>query len=329
MANYQTKLNLLETEIAIKFIKDNFERDFSEALNLIRVSAPLMVVPESGLNDNLNGFERPVHFDVLYLKKNVEIVQSLAKWKRMALAKYGFKTGCGLYTDMNAIRRDEELDHLHSIYVDQWDWEKIITQEERNLDYLKKTVQTIYNVIKLLSYKVANRYPELATELPSEIFFISTKELEKQFPTLSRKEREDEITKQHKAVFIYQIGWNLEDGKPHDGRAADYDDWLLNGDIILWYDVLGHAFELSSMGIRGDEDTLLEQLKKENCLERCELPFHKAILNKELPYTLGGGIGQSRLCMLLLKKAHIGEVQASLWPEDMIDTCLKNNIQIL
>ena len=325
MSNYQTKLDLLETEIAIKFIKDNFEKDFSEALNLTRVSAPLKGLPETGVN----GFERPVNFDALHLKKNVEIVQSLAKWKRMALAKYGFKAGSGLYTDMNAIRRDEELDSLHSMYVDQWDWEKIITQDERNLEYLKKTVQKIYSVIKLLSYKVANRYPELTTELPSEIFFISTNELEKQFPTLSRKEREDEIAKKHKAVFIYQIGWNLKDGKPHDGRAADYDDWLLNGDIILWYDILGHAFEISSMGIRVDEDTLLEQLKKENCLERCELPFHKAILNKELPYTLGGGIGQSRLCMLLLKKAHIGEVQASLWPEDMIDTCLKNNIQIL
>ena len=329
MANYQTKLNLLETEIAIKFIKDNFERDFSEALNLIRVSAPLMVVPESGLNDNLNGFERPVHFDVLYLKKNVEIVQSLAKWKRMALAKYGFKTGCGLYTDMNAIRRDEELDHLHSIYVDQWDWEKIITQDERNLDYLKKTVQTIYNVIKLLSYKVANRYPELATELPSEIFFISTKELEKQFPTLSRKEREDEITKQHKAVFIYQIGWNLEDGKPHDGRAADYDDWLLNGDIILWYDVLGHAFELSSMGIRVDDTSIIKQLKAKNEDFKLTNPYVKSVIEKTIPLTIGGGIGQSRLCMFFLKKQHIGEVQSSIWDEEELKKLAQENIHLL
>lgn len=230
---------------------------------------------------------------------------------------------------MNAIRRDEELDHLHSIYVDQWDWEKIITQEERNLDYLKKTVQTIYNVIKLLSYKVANRYPELATELPSEIFFISTKELEKQFPTLSRKEREDEITKQHKAVFIYQIGWNLEDGKPHDGRAADYDDWLLNGDIILWYDVLGHAFELSSMGIRVDDTSIIKQLKAKNEDFKLTNPYVKSVIEKTIPLTIGGGIGQSRLCMFFRKKQHIGEVQSSIWDEEELKKLAQENIHLL
>ena len=329
MSNYQTKLDLLETEIAIKFIKDNFEKDFSEALNLTRVSAPLMVLPETGLNDYLNGFERPVNFDALHLKKNVEIVQSLAKWKRMALAKYGFKAGSGLYTDMNAIRRDEELDSLHSMYVDQWDWEKIITQDERNLEYLKKTVQKIYSVIKLLSYKVANRYPELTTELPSEIFFISTNELEKQFPTLSRKEREDEIAKKHKAVFIYQIGWNLKDGKPHDGRAADYDDWLLNGDIILRYDILGHAFEISSMGIRVDDKSIVEQLKERKEEFKLTNPYVKSVIEKTIPLTIGGGIGQSRLCMFFLKKRHIGEVQSSIWDEEYLKKLANENIHLL
>ncbi len=329
MNQYKTKLDLLETEIAIKFIKDNFERDFSEALNLTRVSAPLMVLPESGLNDYLNGYERPVSFDVLSLKKNVEIVQSLAKWKRMALAKYGFCPESGLYTDMNAIRRDEELDEMHSAYVDQWDWEKIITRDERNFDYLKKTVQKIYSVIRLLSYKVANRYPELAIELPADIFFVSTTELEKLYPTLSRKERENEITKIHKAVFIYQIGWNLADGKPHDGRAADYDDWLLNGDIVLWYDVLNRAFEISSMGIRVDETSIVKQLKERNEEYKISNPFVQGILNNTLPLTIGGGIGQSRLCMYFLKKKHIGEVQSSVWGEEYLKNLAKENIHLL
>ena len=328
-ANYHPILDEYDTQRAIAFIKTTFEREFSNALNLKRVSAPLFVTEESGLNDNLNGFERPVSFDVPAIGKDAQVVHSLAKWKRFALKRYHFSVGNGLYTDMNAIRRDEELDNIHSIYVDQWDWEKIITQEERNLDYLKKTVQTIYNVIKLLSYKVANRYPELATELPSEIFFISTKELEKQFPTLSRKEREDEITKQHKAVFIYQIGWNLEDGKPHDGRAADYDDWLLNGDIILWYDVLGHAFELSSMGIRVSPESLRAQLEERKMMKRAELDFHKKLLAGELTQTLGGGIGQSRLCMFLLRKAHIGETQVSVWTDEIKEDCKKRGIILL
>lgn len=329
MEKYQAKLSLLETEIAIKFIKDNFERDFSEALNLTRVSAPLIVRPETGLNDNLNGYERPVNFDVKDLKHPIEIVQSLAKWKRMALAKYGFKEGSGLYTDMNAIRRDEDMDELHSIYVDQWDWEKIITKENRTYEFLKQTVERIYSVIRLLSYKVANRYPNLATNLPAEIFFISSGELETMYPNLSRKERENAITKLHKAVFIYQIGWDLKDGAPHDGRAADYDDWLLNGDIVLWYDVLGHAFEISSMGIRVDEKSIVKQLEKRNEQAKLTNPYVQAILNKQLPLTIGGGIGQSRLCMYFLKKAHIGEVQASIWDDEYLQKLAGENIHLL
>ena len=329
MAKYETKLNLIETEIAIKFIKDNFERDFSEALNLIRVSAPLMVEPTTGLNDNLNGYERPVNFDVLCLKKNVEIVQSLAKWKRMALAKYKFAAEKGLYTDMNAIRRDEDLDNIHSIYVDQWDWEKIITKDERTYEYLKKTVEKIYSVIKLLSYKVANRYPEIETTLPNEIHFISTKELEEKYPKLDRKQRENEITKEYKAVFIYQIGWPLSDGLPHDGRASDYDDWNLNGDILLWYDVLDRAIEISSMGIRVDNKSIVKQINHKNEEFKLSNPYVKSVINNELPLTIGGGIGQSRLCMYFLKKAHIGEVQSSIWDEEYIKELEKENIHLL
>ena len=329
MAKYETKLNLIETEIAIKFIKDNFERDFSEALNLIRVSAPLMVEPTTGLNDNLNGYERPVNFDVLCLKKNVEIVQSLAKWKRNALAKYKFAAETGLYTDMNAIRRDEDLDNIHSIYVDQWDWEKIITKEERTYEYLKKTVEKIYSVIKLLSYKVANRYPEIETVLPNSIHFISSTELEEKYPNLNRKERENAITKEYKAVFIYQIGWPLKDGKPHDGRASDYDDWNLNGDILLWYDILDRAIEISSMGIRVDDKSIKEQIKYKNEQFKLQNPYVQSVINNELPLTIGGGIGQSRLCMYFLKKAHIGEVQSSIWDEEYIKELEKQNIHLL
>ena len=329
MAKYETKLNLIETEIAIKFIKDNFERDFSEALNLIRVSAPLMVEPTTGLNDNLNGYERPVNFDVLCLKKNVEIVQSLAKWKRNALAKYKFAAETGLYTDMNAIRRDEDLDNIHSIYVDQWDWEKIITKDERTYEYLKKTVEKIYSVIKLLSYKVANRYPEIETVLPNSIKFISSSELEEKYPNLTRKERENAITKEYKAVFIYQIGWPLKDGKPHDGRASDYDDWNLNGDILLWYDILDRAIEISSMGIRVDDKSIKEQIKYKNEEFKLQNPYVQSVINNELPLTIGGGIGQSRLCMYFLKKAHIGEVQSSIWDEEYIKELEKQNIHLL
>ena len=320
---YKSALNLLETEIAIKFIKDTFEVELAKALKLTRVSAPLFVQPESGLNDNLNGFERAVRFDILTLKKDVEIVQSLAKWKRMALAKYGFKEQTGLYTDMNAIRRDEDLDALHSVYVDQWDWEKIITEKDRKLSYLKKTVKSIYKALKKLAKAVNAKYPVITHSIPDDITFISTKELEKMYPDLTRKQRETEAAKKYGAIFLYQIGWDLSDKKPHDGRAADYDDWKLNGDIILWYDVLGIALEISSMGIRVDKNSLVKQLKKKNELHKLDNPYCQGIINDELPLTIGGGIGQSRLCMFFLNKAHIGEVQASVWS----DECIKENAQ--
>ncbi len=326
---YKSTLNLLDTEIAIKFIKDTFERDLAKALKLTRVSAPLFVQPETGLNDNLNGYERAVRFDVLTLKKEVEIVQSLAKWKRMALAKYGFEPETGLYTDMNAIRRDEDLDAIHSVYVDQWDWEKIITKGNRKLSYLKKTVKAIYKALKKLSVAVNKKYPSLTHDLPDEVTFVSTKELEQLYPELSRKDREKEIAKKHRAVFIYQIGWNLSDGAPHDGRAADYDDWKLNGDLLLWYDVLGIALEISSMGIRVDEKSLVKQLKKKGELDKLHNPYCQGIVNGELPLTIGGGIGQSRLCMFFLNKAHIGEVQASVWAEECIEENAKKGIYLL
>ena len=326
---YKSALSLLETEIAIKFIKDTFEKDLAKALKLTRVSAPLFVLPETGLNDNLNGYERAVRFDVLTLKKEVEIVQSLAKWKRMALAKYGFEPETGLYTDMNAIRRDEDLDAIHSVYVDQWDWEKIITKKDRRLSYLKKTVKSIYKALKKLAVAVNKKYPEIVRELPEEITFISTLELEKEFPELTRKEREHAAAKKYGAIFLYQIGWPIKDGKPHDGRAADYDDWKLNGDIILWYDVLGIGLEISSMGIRVDEKSLVKQLKKKGELDKLENPYCKAITSGELPLTIGGGIGQSRLCMFFLNKAHIGEVQASIWSEDCINENAKKGINLL
>ncbi|MBQ3492696.1 MAG: aspartate--ammonia ligase [Clostridia bacterium] len=327
---YKSTLNLIETEIAIKFIKDTFERELAKALKLTRVSAPLFVQPESGLNDNLNGYERAVRFDILTLKKEVEIVQSLAKWKRMALAKYGFEPESGLYADMNAIRRDEDdLDEIHSVYVDQWDWEKIITKQERRLSYLKKTVKTIYKTLKKLSVAVNKKYPALTHSLPDEITFVSTKELESEYPKLTRKERESAVAKKYGAVFIYQIGWDLSDGKPHDGRAADYDDWKLNGDLILWYDVLGIAMEISSMGIRVDGQSLKKQLKKRGELHKLENPYCKAVINEELPLTIGGGIGQSRLCMFFLNKAHIGEVQSSVWSEECLLENAKKGINLL
>lgn len=316
---YKSTLSLLETEIAIKFIKDNFEKELAKALKLTRVSAPLFVFPETGLNDNLNGYERAVKFDVLALQKDVEIVQSLAKWKRMALNKYGFLPNTGLYTDMNAIRRDEELDAIHSVYVDQWDWEKIITKDERKMWYLKRTVKSIYKVIKKVAKLVYSKYPQLNGELPEDITFVSAKELDKLYPTLSRKERENKVCKKYGAVFIYGIGWKLSDGKPHDGRAADYDDWKLNGDILLWFDTIGSAFEVSSMGIRVDENSLPKQLRSKKELDKLSNPYCSAIMEKKLPLTIGGGIGQSRLCMFFLKKIHIGEVQSSVWPESMIN----------
>ena len=322
--------NILETEIAIKFIKDSFERELADALELTRVSAPLFVFPETGLNDDLNGVERPVEFDILDIDhKNVQVVQSLAKWKRMALKKYGFTIGTGLYTDMNAIRRDETLDALHSIYVDQWDWEKVINPEERNLHTLKNAVKDIYEALKETQFKLCGRFGGMKPFLPENITFISTQELEDRYPYYSPKEREDAAAKEYGAVFLMQIGLPLKSGKPHDGRAPDYDDWMLNGDILVWNPVLERAFEISSMGIRVDAKALDAQLQIAGCPERAKLPFHKALLAGELPQTMGGGLGQSRICMLLLGKRHIGEVQSSIWSEKMIEDCEAEGIHLL
>ena len=328
--NYEPVLDLMESQRAIKKIKDYFQAELAYGLNLRRVSAPLFVLPQTGLNDNLNGVERRVSFTLKDMDEaEVEVEQALAKWKRMALGKYGIQPGHGIYTDMNAIRRDEELDNLHSVYVDQWDWEKVITKEQRNEEYLKETVTTIYNAMKNLGDYVNRLYRNLQTEIPNEIFFITTQELEDMYPDKTPKEREDLITREHGAVFIMKIGGRLASGKKHDGRSPDYDDWELNGDIILWNEVLERAFELSSMGIRVDAEAMRRQLIIEGCEERMEMDFHKAILEDRLPYTIGGGIGQSRLCMYFLRKAHIGEVQVSVWPQDMIETCAANNIHLL
>lgn len=327
---YTPVVDFMESQRAIKKIKDFFQQELAYGLNLRRVSAPLFVIPESGLNDNLNGTERTVSFTLKDMdEKNVEIVQSLAKWKRMALGKYQIEPGKGIYTDMNAIRRDEDFDNLHSVYVDQWDWEKSINKADRNEEYLKETVITIYNAIKNLGDYVNRIYRDLQTELPNEIFFITTQELEDRYPEMTPKQREDAIAEEKRAVFIMKIGGQLKSGIKHDGRAPDYDDWELNGDIVLWNDVLGISFEISSMGIRVDEDSMVKQLKLANASDRMDMPFHKAIINKELPYSIGGGIGQSRLCMFFLRKAHIGEVQVSVWPEDMIAECKANNIFLL
>ncbi|MEG0291347.1 MAG: aspartate--ammonia ligase [Anaerovoracaceae bacterium] len=327
---YTPVIDYMESQRAIKKIKDFFQQELAYGLNLRRVSAPLFVTPESGLNDNLSGVERTVGFSIKDMgEQNVEIVQSLAKWKRMALGKYRIQPGHGLYTDMNAIRRDEELDNIHSIYVDQWDWEKVIRQSDRTEEYLEEVVNKLYTAIKNLGDYVNRHYPELKTELPNEIFFITSQELENMYPDLDPKAREDAITKEKRAVFISKIGKILISGEKHDGRAPDYDDWELNGDIILWNDTLNQAFEISSMGIRVDEEAMARQLKLAGAMDRSELPFHQAILNKELPYTIGGGIGQSRLCMFFLRKAHIGEVQVSVWPEDMIKDCEENDIFLL
>lgn len=327
---YRSSLSIRETEVAIKKIKDFFERELAQTLNLTRVSAPLFVRPETGLNDNLNGVERPVSFGIKDLgDAEAEIVQSLAKWKRMALKKYGFDAGEGLYTDMNAIRRDEELDSLHSIYVDQWDWEKILERQERNARYLKDIVKMIFRVFKDTETYICGEYPALGRYLPEDIYFITTQELEDMYPALTPKEREDRIAEEKKAVFIMQIGGLLRSGIRHDGRAPDYDDWKLNGDIIFWYPVLGRAFEVSSMGIRVDEASLAEQLKLAGCEERRALPFHRELLEGRLPLTAGGGIGQSRICMFFLGKAHVGEVQSSVWPDKMIASCAAANINLL
>lgn len=329
-ANYQPEIDYRESQIAIKKIKDYFQQELASRLNLTRVTAPLFVDPDSGLNDNLNGVERTVRFSLKDMdEKEVEIVQSLAKWKRMALGKYQVAEGRGIYTDMNAIRRDEDFDNLHSVYVDQWDWEKVIRKEDRTEEYLKQTVTSIYNALKNLGDYVNREYPQISTELPNEIFFITTQELEDRYPNLTPKERENAITKEERAVFLMKIGGILNSGKKHDGRAPDYDDWELNGDILLWDDVLGIAMEITSMGIRVDEKAMERQLAMENALDRKRLSFHRAILERKLPYSIGGGIGQSRLCMYFLRKAHIGEVQVSVWPEDMIECCRENNIFLL
>jgi aspartate--ammonia ligase len=328
--DYKMNLNIRETEEAIKHVKDFFEKELSSELNLTRVSAPLFVRPETGLNDNLNGVERPVAFDVLGIGGDVvEVVQSLAKWKRMALKRYGFQQGEGLYTDMNAIRRDEELDNLHSVYVDQWDWEKIISKDERNIDTIKKIVEKIFKVFKRLEEYICGLYPSLQKWLPEDITFITTQELEDRYPDMTPRQREDMIAKEKKAVFVMQIGGLLNSGIRHDGRAPDYDDWDLNGDIIFWYPVLGRAFEVSSMGIRVSEESLLKQLKLAGCEDRKKMKFHSDLLEGKLPYTIGGGLGQSRICMFLLGKAHIGEVQASVWPDKMIEDCKEADIYLL
>lgn len=327
---YQSLLGIKETEVAIKEVKDFFERALASELNLTRVSAPLFVKPESGLNDNLNGVERPVSFGIKEQNESrAEIVHSLAKWKRLALKRYGFAKGEGLYTDMSAIRRDEDTDNIHSLYVDQWDWEKIIARKERTLETLKDTVKLVYDSLKLTEDYISNEYPAFKKILPDEIAFITSQELEDMYPELTAKEREYEITKLKGAVFIMQIGGDLKSGEKHDGRAPDYDDWGLNGDILVYYPILDIALELSSMGIRVDEETLKRQLELSGEMQRAELPFQKAILNGELPFTIGGGIGQSRICMFFLKKAHIGEVQASIWPDDVIDSAEKNKVNLL
>jgi aspartate--ammonia ligase len=327
---YNSVLDVIETEKAIKKIKDHFESELTEALNLTRISAPLLLRAGQGINDDLNGVERMVSFDALDISNStIEIVQSLAKWKRVALSRYGFSVGEGIYTDMNAIRRDEELDNLHSIYVDQWDWEKVITKKQRNSRTLKNEVQKIYDSIKATEKYLNKLYPSLMPILPDEIYFITTQELENRYPELTPKQRENKIAKEVGAVFVMQIGGLLLSGEKHDGRSPDYDDWSLNGDILLWYPVLERAVEISSMGIRVDENALVKQLKLAQADHRIALDFHQAVLNRELPLTIGGGIGQSRLCMFLLKKAHIGEVQVSVWNDHIIEECKKGNITLL
>lgn len=324
---YKSALGLVETEIAIKKLKDFFQKELSDELNLLRVSAPMFVESSTGLNDNLNGFETPVSFE--FDSKHIEIVHSLAKWKRMALFRYGISPGNGLYTDMNAIRKDEVLDNLHSIYVDQWDWEKVIIKEDRTEEKLKEIVKRIYRAFKDTNKYIKEEYSVLTTELPDEIYFITTQELEEMYPESTSKEREDKITEEYKAVFIMKIGGVLESGERHDGRAPDYDDWELNGDIVFWNTLLGKSFELSSMGIRVDEETLVKQLEIAGAIDRKELEYHRMLLEKKLPYTIGGGIGQSRICMYFLEKAHIGEVQASFWDTETLEVCDKAGIKLL
>ncbi|MDD3339954.1 MAG: aspartate--ammonia ligase [Lachnospiraceae bacterium] len=328
--NYDPHLSVRETQEAIKYIRDTFQKEFGREMHLERISAPLFVEKSSGLNDNLNGVERPVQFDMKDIpNETIEVVQSLAKWKRIALKRYDFQIGEGLYTNMNAIRRDEDLDNLHSCYVDQWDWEMVIAREERNEKKLQTVVKKIFKIIKHMEHEVWYKYPKAVHKLPDKIQFITTQELEERYPDKTPKERENLIAKELGCVFVMKIGDKLASGEPHDGRAPDYDDWALNGDILFWYEPLNIALEISSMGIRVDEKSLAEQLEKAGCMDRAELPYHKMLLNGELPCTIGGGIGQSRLCMLLLGRVHVGEVQASLWPEEMRAACEEHNIILL
>ncbi|MEK1353121.1 aspartate--ammonia ligase [Limosilactobacillus fermentum] len=329
--NYDPKLSIRETEEAIRYIRETFQDEIGKELNLQRMSAPMFVEQSTGLNDNLNGVEAPVSFTMKDLPgETIEIVHSLAKWKRFALKKYGFGLHEGLYTNMNAIRKDEDLDNFHSIYVDQWDWEKVIAKEERTEATLKATVRQVFKVIKHMEHEVWYKFPQAVYHLPDEIHFVTTQELEDRWPELSPMEREDEIAKELGCVFVMKIGDKLQrSGEPHDGRAPDYDDWSLNGDIIFWYEPLQTKLEVSSMGIRVDERAMKEQLAKAHATDRAELPFHRDLLAGKMPYTIGGGIGQSRLCMLLLGKAHVGEVQASIWPEEMKEACAKAKIQLL
>lgn len=326
---YKSLLTVYETQIAIGMIKKIFENNLASALNLKRVSAPILVDPLTGLNDDLNGVERPVEFEVKESGKSAQIVQSLAKWKRMALHKYGFSVGEGIYTDMNAVRPDEDMDNLHSIYVDQWDWEKVIDRQNRNLETLKETVLKIVGAICDTQEELTKLYPGRISSLSRKVSFVTTQQLEDMYPKLSPKERENEYLREHKTACVMKIGGILKSGIKHDGRAPDYDDWQLNGDIIFWNDVLGCAFEVSSMGIRVDEKSMDEQLIKADCDHRRNLPFHAALLAGQLPLTIGGGIGQSRLCMLLLKKAHIGEVQVSVWDDDTVSDCMAADIELL
>ena len=326
---YKPVLDAYDTQRAISYIKNHFQTEFQNALNLKRVSAPLFVTDASGLNDNLNGYERPVSFDVPAIGEEAEVVHSLAKWKRLALKRYGFTVGHGLYTDMNAIRRDEELDNIHSIYVDQWDWEKIITRETRTIEYLQLIVRAIVRAICDTNDQLRVRFPQLTTVLERDVTFVTSQELEDLYPTLSGSERETAFLREHKTAFIIGIGGALRSGKPHDGRAPDYDDWALNGDLFFWCDTLGRALEISSMGIRVDAESLSRQLAISGCTDRAELPFHQMLLADKLPLTIGGGIGQSRLCLLLMGCAHVGEVQVSVWDEETVRICAEAGVMLL
>ena len=327
---YDPKLNLRQTQQAIKVIKDTFQVLLAQNLHLERVTAPVLVMGGSGINDDLNGVERKVDFTVKQLDEaHAEVVQSLAKWKRVALGRYGFQPGEGLYTDMSAIRRDDDMDNTHSIFVDQWDWEKVITREQRAVEYLQHTVRRIVKAVVDTNRLLQQKYPLLTAELSEEVYFITTKALAERYPDLSPKERENAIVKEHPTVFLMQIGGALADGKPHDGRAPDYDDWQLNGDLLFWDSTLGQALEISSMGIRVDADSLRQQLKLAGAEDRMQYAYHRGILEDALPLTIGGGIGQSRLCMLLLEKAHIGEVQVSVWPQEMVESCRAHGVPLL